>query len=127
MTAAIAGVRARAAAATPAPGRPAAATPKAIGRERYGERDQWGSNPRSGAGNDARNWFDKASDKLQGWFGDEDAQRRSRWDEVRAGGHRGHGPKGYRRSDERIRDDVSDRLSDDSWLDASDIEVKVES
>ena len=93
--------------------------------ERYGERDQWGSNPRSGAGNDARNWFDKTSDKVQAFFGDEDAERRSRWDEVRAGAHRGRGPKGYRRSDERIREDVSDRLADDSWLDASDIEVNV--
>jgi osmotically-inducible protein OsmY len=94
--------------------------------ERYGERDQWGSNPRSGAGNDARNWFDKASDKVQAFFGDDAAQRRSRWDEVRAGQHRGRGPKGYRRSDDRIREDVSDRLADDSWLDASDIEVRVE-
>jgi len=93
--------------------------------ERYGERDQWGSNPRGGAGNDARNWFDKASDKVQAFFGDEGAERRSRWDEVRAGSHRGRGPKGYRRSDERIREDVSDRLADDSWLDASDVEVNV--
>jgi len=41
------------------------------------------------------------------------------------GEHRGRGPKGYQRSDERIREDVSDRLSDDSWLDASQIEVAV--
>jgi len=41
------------------------------------------------------------------------------------GEHRGRGPKNYVRSDERIREDVSDRLSDDSWLDASDIEVTV--
>jgi osmotically-inducible protein OsmY len=94
--------------------------------EQYGRRDQWGSNPRSGSGNDARNWFDRASDQVQSWFGDNDAQRRREWDEVRAGQHRGRGPKGYRRSDERMRDDVSDRLSDDSWLDASDIEVRVE-
>jgi len=43
------------------------------------------------------------------------------------GEHRGRGPKNYVRSDERIREDVSDRLSDDSWLDASDIEVTVAS
>lgn len=42
-----------------------------------------------------------------------------------AGEHRGRGPKNYTRSDERIREDVNDRLSDDSWLDASDIEVVV--
>jgi osmotically-inducible protein OsmY len=94
--------------------------------DRYGRRDQWGSNPRGGSGNDARNWFDKASDEVSSWFGDDDARRRRQWDEVRAGDHRGRGPKGYRRSDERIKDDVSDRLSDDSWLDASDVEVRVE-
>ena len=35
---------------------------------------------------------------------------------------RGKGPKGYRRSDEKIREDVNDRLSI-GYLDASDIEV----
>jgi beta-glucanase (GH16 family) len=39
--------------------------------------------------------------------------------------HRGRGPKGYRRSDERIKEDVNDRLSDDYYIDASDIEVMV--
>ncbi len=41
------------------------------------------------------------------------------------GPFRGRGPKGYTRSDERIHDDVSDRLTDDAWIDASDIEVAV--
>jgi len=39
--------------------------------------------------------------------------------------HRGKGPRGYKRSDDRIREDVSDRLSDDPVVDASDIEVAV--
>lgn len=43
------------------------------------------------------------------------------------GTHRGKGPRGYQRSDERIRDDINDRLSDDPFIDASDIEVKVTS
>jgi hypothetical protein len=43
------------------------------------------------------------------------------------GPHRGKGPKNYVRSDDRIREDVSDRLSDDAHLDASAIEVTVES
>jgi BON domain-containing protein len=42
-------------------------------------------------------------------------------------GHYGKGPKGYVRSDERIREDVSDRLSDDDEVDASDITVIVKS
>lgn len=40
-------------------------------------------------------------------------------------GNYGKGPKGYVRSDERIREDVCDRLSDDDELDASDITVAV--
>ncbi|NOT76014.1 MAG: BON domain-containing protein [Cyclobacteriaceae bacterium] len=40
--------------------------------------------------------------------------------------HRGKGPKGYKRSDERITEDVNDRLSDDQHIDASNIEVSVE-
>jgi len=39
--------------------------------------------------------------------------------------YRGRGPKGYMRSDERIREDVCERLGHDRELDASDIEVSV--
>jgi hypothetical protein len=42
----------------------------------------------------------------QGWFG-------------------GRGPRGYQKSDDRIKEDVCDRLTDDPWVDASDIEVTV--
>lgn len=38
----------------------------------------------------------------------------------------GRGPKGYRRSDERIREDVCEALLHSSLVDASDIEVEVE-
>jgi len=38
---------------------------------------------------------------------------------------RGRGPRGYRRSDQRILEDVCDRLTDDHDIDASDIEVAV--
>ena len=40
--------------------------------------------------------------------------------------HRGKGPKSYQRSDERILEDICRRMSDNRYLDASDIEVKVE-
>ncbi|HYD19932.1 MAG TPA: BON domain-containing protein [Flavipsychrobacter sp.] len=39
--------------------------------------------------------------------------------------HKGKGPKGYQRSDERILDDVNDRLTDDDSVDAGNIEVSV--
>jgi hypothetical protein len=45
--------------------------------------------------------------------------------EERTGQFRGKGPKGYTRSDERIKDDISDRLSDHDDIDASEIEVTV--
>lgn len=39
--------------------------------------------------------------------------------------NRGKGPKGYKRSDERIHEDVCERLMSDRDVDASDIEVSV--
>jgi osmotically-inducible protein OsmY len=75
--------------------------------------------------NQDRSWWDRTSDEVSSWFGDEDAERRRRMDEQRKGEHRGKGPKQYQRSQERILEDVCDRLSDDDRLDASDIEVKV--
>jgi len=42
------------------------------------------------------------------------------------GPHAGRGPKGYRRSDERIRESVSEALARDGDLDASEIEVTVQ-
>jgi len=50
------------------------------------------------------------------WQGNDQRYQRS---------HRGRGPKNYQRSDDRIYDDVCDRLSDDHHVDASDIEVSV--
>jgi hypothetical protein len=41
-----------------------------------------------------------------------------------AGGHRGKGPRGYRRSDARIVEDVSDRLTEDPHVDATEIQVE---
>jgi osmotically-inducible protein OsmY len=64
--------------------------------------------------------IDRASDEVASWFGDEAAEHRRQMDQ-----HRGKGPKGYVRTDERIREDVNDRLADDPLLDASDIEVTV--
>ena len=73
-------------------------------------------------GQQQRGWWDRASDEVASWFGDEEAERRRKID-----ARRGRGPKGYQRSDERIKEDVSDRLTDDYYVDASDIEVQVSS
>ena len=37
----------------------------------------------------------------------------------------GHGPKNYRRADERILDDVCDRLTRNGFVNASDVEIQV--
>lgn len=42
------------------------------------------------------------------------------------GPHKGKGPKGYQRSPERIKEDLSNLLTDDGIIDASGIEVEVE-
>jgi osmotically-inducible protein OsmY len=68
-----------------------------------------------------RGFWDRASDEVASWFGDEQAEQRRHLDAR----HEGRGPKGYRRSDDRIREDVSDRLTDDPFVDASDIEIQV--
>ena len=41
------------------------------------------------------------------------------------GGFRGLGPAGYSRSDQRIREDICDRLTDDDTIDARGISVRV--
>jgi osmotically-inducible protein OsmY len=93
------------------------------GDRMYGDRYYGGSSGgnyggRSGQGN--RDFWDRASDEVSSWFGDEDAERRRRMDQ-----YRGRGPKSYARSDERIKEDVNDRLTDDGYLDATDIDVEV--
>ena len=47
-------------------------------------------------------------------------------DDAGRASHRGLGPKGYRRSDQRINEDVHDRLTDDAHIDASGIVVMVQ-
>ncbi len=74
--------------------------------------------------NEDRDWWDRTKDEVSSWFGDDDARRRRRMDD-REGAHKGKGPKNYTRSTERIKEDASDRLSDDSLVDASNIDIEV--
>jgi len=50
------------------------------------------------------------------------------WPRMRMGfgGFRGRGPRGYTRSDDQIRADIADRMAEDSMLDATDVEIRVE-
>jgi len=105
-------------------------------RDRYGS-GSYGSYQRSSYGNrgnyddmrherDERDWWDRTKDEVKSWVGDDDAERRREMDKRMAGQHRGKGPRGYSRSDDRIKEDVCERLSDDSYVDASDIDIRVE-
>ena len=92
------------------------------GRERYGrgydydERDERGYGGRGERGGEGRGWWGRVTDEVSSWFGGDE----------RGEPRRGRGPKNYRRSDSRIEEDVNDRLSDQPYLDASDVEVRVE-
>jgi len=82
-------------------------------------------NDRNKRRRDDRSWWDKAADEVSSWFGGEPNDR-DRYNEGPHGNYRGRGPKNYTRSDDRIREDINDRLTDHSYLDASDIDVAVD-
>ena len=91
----------------------------------YGNRNEDLGNNYRGAYNDRdRGWWDRTRDEVSSWFGDDDAERRRRVDKI-SGPHKGKGPRDYHRSEDRIREDVCDRLADDDYVDASDIRVEI--
>jgi osmotically-inducible protein OsmY len=96
--------------------------------DRYRDRGSYYGNmggnryQREGNQGQERSWWDKTTDEVSSWFGDEEAERRRRMDKD---SHKGRGPRNYQRSDARIQEDINDRLSDDWFVDASDIEVSV--
>ncbi len=98
-------------------------------RRGRGRGDEERTRPRRGDLHDKdRGWWERVTDEVASWFGDEGAERRRLRDERQSGAHhRGRGPRGYRRTDERIREDINDRLTEHPYIDASDIEVLVTS
>lgn len=98
------------------------------GRSDYGDQREYGRGRgrEYGSGDsEERSWWDRTADEVSSWFGDEDAERRRERDRTLRGMYRGKGPRNYSRSDERVKEDVNDRLSDDPFVDASDIDVTV--
>ena len=74
-----------------------------------------------------RRWPDDAQ---SAWEKEYDSRRgyRSINERVEIGrNYRGKGPRSYQRPDHRILDDLNERLSEDAFLDASDIETSVSS
>jgi osmotically-inducible protein OsmY len=59
-----------------------------------------------------------------GWGGSSSSPATSQ-DSSRRGQFAGRGPKGWQRSDDRIREDINERLTDHPDIDASEIEVQV--
>jgi hypothetical protein len=75
---------------------------------------------------EAGDFFRRTGRRISNWFSD--VATEGNYDRPRDEGYRGArglGPKGYKRSDERISDDIHQRLADDAWLDATHINVAV--
>lgn len=77
------------------------------------------------AGRGAGDFLHRAGQRMADWFSGGSEARAYDDRERDRGGRRGMGPQGYRRSDDRISEDAHERLTDDSWLDASSISVSV--
>ena len=122
---------------TRCPQRPASGGTGGYDYERgYGDGPQGG---RYGQLDGPADFLQRAGERLSSWFSGEprrdepgepaphhfreDSGRETR--EIPERGHRGLGPKGYKRPDERISDEVHERLTDDTWLDARNVGVSV--
>ena len=77
------------------------------------------------AGRNAGDFLHRAGERVASWFGGGGEARAYHDYDRESRGARGLGPQGYKRSDDRISDEVHERLTDDSWLDASNISVSV--
>ena len=81
----------------------------------------------TGYGNDAGEWrgagggmgYESGTSRYQGG-----SQNQGRWGQQ---SHAGRGPRNYQRADDRIEEDVNESLTRHPGLDASEIEVKVQS
>lgn len=82
-----------------------------------GERPSGQSGQGGWYGGGAQDWMGQGSR----WAGSQGAGSEGSW----SGPHAGKGPKGYQRADERIREEVCERLARHGEIDASEIEVQV--
>jgi osmotically-inducible protein OsmY len=83
------------------------------GRDRSGSSDDWGSRNAD---------QDRAEDR---WWNEVSGRPGGGINMVQQTTFRGRGPRGYRRSDERIHEDVCECLTDDERIDASNISIEV--
>lgn len=107
--------------------------PFAWGRRGGEHDDQNWEAPRDYFGRQQRSSWDRLRNENPSWAAEQEAADRFREDQGQDQGQyqgrderaRYHeiGPKNYKRSDDRIREDVSDRLTDDPYVNAAEIEV----
>ena len=95
----------------------------AWGRDRTSDRESWGGQGPGGFGSPGQGT--SASGREWDWSGGGDWGRSGANRSWTSGPHSGRGPRNYQRSDERIREDICERLSDHSYLDPSDVEILV--
>ena len=97
----------------------------------YGYGDNMRRESRSGrfedAGRRSGEFLHRAGEKVAAWFagGSEARAYDPDYGRPASRGARGLGPQGYKRADERINDDAHERLTDDAWLDATNISISV--
>lgn len=94
------------------------------GGQGYGSSGRYGQSFGSGAPQYGRG-FEGESRQMQGFRGGYSEEQFGATGRTR-GRFTGRGPKGYTRSDDRIREDVSDRLQQHGDIDASEVVVMVE-
>ncbi len=94
------------------------------GYGRYGEDRSFGDNAYRGEGHGGGYGLAAEHDS-DGLYGGASLRGSSAFGSPSAPDHRGRGPMNYTRSDARIAEDVNDRLTEDPWVDARQIEVTV--
>lgn len=79
-----------------------------------------GRGPGSESEHETGHFLRRAGERVASWFGGGEGRR-----EEDERSHRGKGPKGYKRADERVSEEAHERLTEDPWIDASEIAISV--
>ena len=101
------------------------------GQSQYGQREQGGyggsSRQQYGRQFESQSFDQPYPPGFQSDFGSSQRSRSGFGSEGygESGAHRGKGPKGYTRSDERLKEVICEKLTDDPMIDASEINIEV--
>jgi osmotically-inducible protein OsmY len=96
------------------------------GRERdWGRESDWGGQGPGGFGV-YRGTLSEQRESGGPWRGDREWGRFSGGEQLGSGRYSGRGPRNYQRSDERIREEVCERLAHHPDIDATDLDIRVQ-